>query len=383
MPEELRILGIVAEYNPFHNGHAYQLRYAREVLHAHRILVVMSGAFTQRGTPALCDPVRRARAAVAAGADVVAELPVCVATADTPLFAQGAVDVLRAMGCNALLFGSECNDLPLLEKTARAMTDPRYWERFEAGLAQGEDPNLARPAALRSVMPDAGTGRYANDPNNLLGIYYLCGLLRCPGPSLQVFTHRRQGQGYLDEEIPTHTRFASASALRAAAEELACTLPSGPALAAAVGQRLGPFVPAAMAAGLEQAAREGALVFPRDFFARTVEACRTVSADRWQQVCGSVPRQEILDLLAAGTDWPGLRSAFHRHAPPLKADRMLGWLLLDRDRPGLEEFLARDHVGWRVLAGSVPGLPQQHAGARLQEEWRRADALYQEGCKGG
>lgn len=383
MNEPKRIVGIIAEYNPFHNGHAYQLAYARRVLHADGVIVVMSGNFTQRGTPALCAKERRARAALAAGADAVAELPVCVATGDTPLFAQGAVDVLRAMGCSALLFGSETGNLPLLQMTARAMVEPRFWELFEQNMARGQHPNEARPAALRAVLPQAGDGLYANDPNNLLGIYYLCALLRRGDTGVEPFTHKRLGQGYLEEEMPPDTRFASASAIRAAAEELRGKEHDAAALAAALGKQLRPFLPAAMAAEVEQAAMAGELVFPRDLFRQTARACRGTPPRRWQAVCLGVPRQEVLDLLDAGTDWQGLRAAFHRHAPPLKADRMLGWLLLERDRPSMEEFLAGDHVGWRVLAGGLSGLEPQRGSRTLMREWERADALYECAVKGG
>lgn len=383
MNKPKRIVGIIAEYNPLHNGHAYQLTYARRALHADGIIVVMSGNFTQRGTPALCAKERRARAALAAGADAVAELPVCVATSDTPLFAQGAVDVLRAMGCNALLFGSETGSLPLLQKTARAMVKPRFWELFGQNMASGQPPNTARPAALRTVLPEAGDGLYANDPNNLLGIYYLCALLRRGDTGVRPFTHKRLGQGYLEEKMPPDTQFASASAIRAAAEELRGKEPDAATLATVLGKQLRPFLPAAMATELEQAARAGELVFPRDLFRETAQACRRTPPRRWQAVCPGVPRHEILSLLDAGADWQGLRTAFHRHAPALKADRMLGWLLLGRDRPSMEEFLAGDHVGWRMLAGGLSGLEPQRGSDTLLREWEQADTLYGSALKGG
>ena len=86
-------IGIVAEYNPFHNGHKYQIEYAKNVLKADSVVIAMSGNFTQRGVPAVCDKQIRADVAVDCGADIVVEMPLSICTADTPLFAQGAVDI--------------------------------------------------------------------------------------------------------------------------------------------------------------------------------------------------------------------------------------------------------------------------------------------------
>ena len=105
----MKIAAIIAEYNPFHNGHRYQIQKARQITDADYIIVVMSGNFTQRGTPALIDKYSRAKMALMGGADLVLELPVCYATGSAEYFASGAIALLNQLGCvDSICFGIEC-----------------------------------------------------------------------------------------------------------------------------------------------------------------------------------------------------------------------------------------------------------------------------------
>ncbi|MFQ9871486.1 MAG: nucleotidyltransferase family protein [Oscillospiraceae bacterium] len=114
MQQAQRIAGIICEYNPFHNGHAYQIQQVRRC--AQGIVAVMSGNFTQRGEPAVVDKFSRTRMALCGGADLVVELPVPYAMNTAQRFAQGAVQVLEALGCvDILAFGSESGELAQLE----------------------------------------------------------------------------------------------------------------------------------------------------------------------------------------------------------------------------------------------------------------------------
>ena len=125
----MKVVGIIAEYNPFHKGHAYQIRYAKERLGADYVIVAMSGPFTQRGTPALFDKYSRAGHALACGADLVLELPVVYATASAQIFATGGVALLQNAGLvDTLLFGSECPDLAALKNIADRLSEesPAY-----------------------------------------------------------------------------------------------------------------------------------------------------------------------------------------------------------------------------------------------------------------
>ena len=125
----MKVCAVICELNPFHNGHEYLFRRARQITGADYLIAVMSGDFVQRGLPAICDKYSRSAMALAGGADLVIELPVMYATASADYFALGAVSVVSDLGCvDCLCFGSECGDLDLL--------------RSCAGLKEENDPGL-------------------------------------------------------------------------------------------------------------------------------------------------------------------------------------------------------------------------------------------------
>ena len=108
----MKTAGIIAEYNPFHKGHEYQIRYAREKLKADYVIVAMSGDYVQRGTPALISKHARAEMALRCGADLVLEMPVSVSTASAEAFAMGGVSLLDGLGVvDMLCFGSESGEI--------------------------------------------------------------------------------------------------------------------------------------------------------------------------------------------------------------------------------------------------------------------------------
>ena len=118
----MKIVGLIAEYNPFHNGHLYHIQKAKELTGADLAVVVMSGDFVQRGAPALLPKHLRAAMALSGGADAVFELPVCYATGSAELFAEGAVSLLQQLGVvDCLCFGCECGELSALEKIAHIL----------------------------------------------------------------------------------------------------------------------------------------------------------------------------------------------------------------------------------------------------------------------
>ena len=125
----MKVCAVICELNPFHNGHEYLFRRARQITGADYLIAVMSGDFVQRGLPAICDKYSRSAMALAGGADLVIELPVMYATASADYFALGAVSAVEGLGCvDSLCFGSECGDLDLL--------------RSCAGLKEENDPGL-------------------------------------------------------------------------------------------------------------------------------------------------------------------------------------------------------------------------------------------------
>ncbi|WP_432627495.1 tRNA(Met) cytidine acetate ligase [Brotaphodocola sp.] len=211
----MRTAGIIAEYNPFHNGHLYQIEEVRKQTGSDYVVVVMSGDFVQRGEPAIFDKYTRTHMALAAGADLVFELPVPFATASAELFAQGAVSLFDQTGIIDLLcFGSESGSLDDLKRLADVLaTEPEtYVQSLKKFLKEGNSFPLARELALRASL---GAECSLSSPNDILGVEYLKALIRT-GSTIEPFTIRREGQHYNDATNPESLgSFPSASALRA------------------------------------------------------------------------------------------------------------------------------------------------------------------------
>lgn len=209
----MEFVGIIAEYDPFHNGHAWQLEAAR-ALGAQRVAVVMSCALTQRGAlPLLPEPVR-ARAALEAGADLVFALPAPCACAGAEAFARAGVRLLAAAGCSALVFGAETPDAALLAEAARVLCSAEYRAALRAQLAAGARSfAAARQRAVEAAAPGSGLAALLDRPNNNLAVEYCKAILEQNAPLTPV-PLPRQGAGH-GQTLGGGGRFASASALRA------------------------------------------------------------------------------------------------------------------------------------------------------------------------
>ena len=196
--------GIVAEYNPFHRGHAWHIAETRRRLGGDApVVCVMSGHWVQRGECALADKWLRAALALDRGADLVVELPTPWAMASAEPFARGAVSLLAATGVvDVLSFGSETGELAPLEEAAAALDAPEYPEKLRAALGRG----LSFPAARQ----EAAGAACLSAPNNNLGVEYLRSL-RALGSTIRPLTVPRQGAGH---DGPAAGGFASASELR-------------------------------------------------------------------------------------------------------------------------------------------------------------------------
>ena len=203
-------VGLIAEYNPFHNGHAYQLAKIREAVPGATIVVCMSGSFTQRGDAVIADKWTRASWAVRGGADLVFELPYAFACRSAEHFAAGGVQCLAGLGClDVLAFGAESADLAPLAAAAACMDDTALQTAVHERIAAG-----ASYAAAMSAEVAERTG-VSNDvlraPNNILAIEYLRALQRY-APSVQPLLVQRVGADYHDKAF--HGKIASASAIR-------------------------------------------------------------------------------------------------------------------------------------------------------------------------
>ena len=166
--------GIIAEYDPFHNGHAAQLAAVRAA-GAQCIAVCMSSGAVQRGGVPILPESVRVRAALDAGADLVVALPAPYACATAEQFAAAGVHLLAALGCDTLAFGAETPDAAALLDTARLLDGEELNARIRQNLATGMTYAAARAAAADALHP--GTGGLLRTPNNILGIEYCKAIL--------------------------------------------------------------------------------------------------------------------------------------------------------------------------------------------------------------
>lgn len=225
----MRTVGLITEYNPFHNGHLHHLRESLQVAAAEVSVAVMSGHFLQRGEPALVDKWQRTEMALAAGVDVVVELPLPWACSSAPDFARGGVQALTALGgVDALCFGSEVGALPSLQSCAEllALRAADVDQRTAALLRDGLNYPQARAKVLAELLPEGLDPAALAAPNNILGIEYLKAL-RQTGSPIVPFTIERIGAGFHDTAIGAQN-IASATGIRQrlnCAESVAGLLP--------------------------------------------------------------------------------------------------------------------------------------------------------------
>ncbi len=209
----MRCVGIICEYNPFHNGHQYQLREASRGAGGIPVIAVMSGNFVQRAAPAVTDKWTRTRMALEGGASLVLELPTCYSTAGSETFAGAAVYLMEQTGLiSHLSFGAETPDLSVLKDAAHiVLREPEpYALLLKKGLREGKGYAAARQEALNALLktdPDL-----LRAPNNILAIEYCKALERLSSAILPLPVKR----GADSRDLCLHDGFASASAVRAA-----------------------------------------------------------------------------------------------------------------------------------------------------------------------
>ena len=223
----MKTIGIIAEYNPFHNGHAYQIKKIREITGADFVVVAMSGDFVQRGEPAIIDKYARTKMALYSGADFVVELPVLWATASAENFAMAGITLFEKMGCiDGICFGAETDNLPLLTALADILVEEpeSYKIALSSYLKKGMNFPTARTKALcdtfwsyslaesshthNSPLSKPVTSELLTEilssPNNILALEYLKALKRS-NSSIKPFLLKREGAGYHDTQIYSHS----------------------------------------------------------------------------------------------------------------------------------------------------------------------------------
>jgi len=210
----VKIAGVIAEYNPFHKGHALQLQQLRELGYTH-IAVAMGGNFLQRGTAALCGKHLRAQMALQNGADLVVELPLGWACAPAQRFAAGGVALLDAIGCHTIAFGSECGDLSLLRQAAQATQSQEVSALTQQLMADGRTFAAARQAAMAQLFPTEVASVFDN-PNDNLCVEYLLAL-QAQNSQMKPLALQRVGAAHDTAQVTEG--IASASHIRYLLEE--------------------------------------------------------------------------------------------------------------------------------------------------------------------
>lgn len=213
----MSIAAIICEYNPFHNGHKYQIDTVREILgNDTAIIAIMSGNYTQRGEVALCDKIVRAKAAVLSGVNLVLELPFPYSMSSAEFFAESAVSLIERLGCvDYLAFGSECDSLEALKRYAEECSSESFKNKLIEFSSLDRFSDLGYPKLIEKVYKEIYGQDLSFDPslpNNILAVEYLKALYAGKS-SIKPLSITRKGAGYNDG-INKNTIFQSASAIR-------------------------------------------------------------------------------------------------------------------------------------------------------------------------
>lgn len=208
----MKAVGLVTEYNPFHNGHLYHLNKAIELTGADISVAVMSGDFVQRGEPAVLDKYTRASMALNSGVNLVIELPVNYAVSSAESFAAGALKVLDYIKADSIAFGSESGDIEGLSELAHILCDNEdmLYKEISKYTANGISYAAARQKTVEKLT-DKDTAEMLTSSNNILAVEYLKAIIK-NNYAIKPYTVQRQGDSYNDTDI--RSEYASATALR-------------------------------------------------------------------------------------------------------------------------------------------------------------------------
>ncbi len=191
----MKICACIAEYNPFHLGHLTHLTYIKKALNAEKIIVIMSGNFTQRGECAVLDKFTRAKHAVLAGADLVIELPTVLATGNAEVFAKGAINIINSLGVvDGICFGVESGSKEEYVALANALNNEsrEYKKALKEKLDSGISLAKAKFEALKEVNKDQFNPDLLSSPNNILGLEYTKALLKIKS-NIEIHPMQREG----------------------------------------------------------------------------------------------------------------------------------------------------------------------------------------------
>ncbi|MCK5780597.1 MAG: nucleotidyltransferase [Psychrilyobacter sp.] len=208
----MKAVGIIVEYNPFHNGHKLHLEKAKES--GDLVIAIMSGNFLQRGEPGIYDKWIRAEMAIENGVDIVVELPVFFSTQSAEGFAFGGVDILDKLGVEELIFGSESSNVEMLEEIAKLQLEKK--EILDEKIKKEMDSGISYPNAMNNVLKEVLGVRVPLKPNDVLGLEYIKNIKKLNSKILPKVIGRKSVGYYEKQQVE---EFASATAIRAMIKE--------------------------------------------------------------------------------------------------------------------------------------------------------------------
>ena len=195
------VVGLIVEYNPFHNGHLHHIQEIDRLFEDNIKIAVMSGDYVQRGEPSLINKFEKTKIALSQGVDIVIELPAFYSTQSAEIFAKGSINLLNKLSCSHIVFGSESNDLEKLKRIATiSMT-----KEFELSLREFLAEGLSYPTAFSKALFDEKLGS-----NDILALEYLKAI-KAINPKIEAYCIKREKTGYYDDE---KDNFASATHIR-------------------------------------------------------------------------------------------------------------------------------------------------------------------------
>ena len=195
------VIGLIVEYNPFHNGHLHHIQEIDRLFEDNIKIAVMSGDYVQRGEPSLINKFEKTKIALSQGVDIVIELPAFYSTQSAEIFAKGSINLLNKLSCSHIVFGSESNDLEKLKRIATiSMT-----KEFELSLREFLAEGFSYPTAFSKALFDEKLGS-----NDILALEYLKAI-KAINPKIEAYCIKREKTGYYDDE---KDNFASATHIR-------------------------------------------------------------------------------------------------------------------------------------------------------------------------
>lgn len=216
----MKTVGIIAEYNPFHNGHKYQIKKAKELTGADTVIVIMSGSFTQQGNIAITDKFKRAEMAIKNGADLVIELPTIFAVSSAEMFAYGAVSILDKLNIvDYLVFGTECADIDILNSIATKLltNNDAINTAIKNEIKNGISYASARDNTLKTILTENEYNEFSK-PNNILAIEYIKSL-KTLNSNITPIGITRKNANHNDDNLNSEDVFSSATSIRNKLEE--------------------------------------------------------------------------------------------------------------------------------------------------------------------